>query len=72
MYKYVLIYNGEVKMFYKRDELSDAIQACIYARKFYHDTTLNSIKYSREKHCIELYKFKIDRGLEDVYSYSWQ
>ena len=72
MYKYVLIANGEVKMFYRYDELSDAIQACIYTRKFYHDATLNSMKYSLEKHCIELNEFKIDRGLEDVYSYSGQ
>lgn len=72
MYKYVLIANGEMKMFYRYDELSDAIEAYLYIRKFYHDCTLNIMKYSLEKHCIELVECKIDKERQDVYSHSGQ
>lgn len=72
MYKYVLIANGEVKMFYRYDEVSDAIEAFLYTRKFYHDATLNIMKYSLEKHCLELTECKFDKERKDVYSYSGQ
>ena len=72
MFAYVLIANGALKMFYRYDELSEATQAYFYTRKFYPDCTLNMMKYSSEKHSIELVKCKIDEESKDVYSYSWQ
>ena len=72
LFAYVLIANGAVKMFYRKDELSDAIEAYLYTRKFYHDCTLNMMKYSLEKHSIELVECKIDKEEKDVYSYSGQ
>ena len=72
MFAYVLIANGAVKMFYRKDELSDAIEAYLYTRKFYHDCTLNMMKYSLEKRSIELVECKIDKESKDVYSYSGQ
>lgn len=72
MYEYVIIANGQVKMFYRHDELPDAIEDYLYTFRFYHDTTLNRMKYSVDKHSIELVECKIDKEKKDVYSYSGQ
>ena len=60
MWKYVIIANREIKMFYRFDELGDAVQAYEYTRKFYSDTTLNVMKYSEENHSIELVNCKLE------------
>lgn len=60
MWKYVIIANKEIKMFYRFDELGDAIQAYNYTKLFYEDTTLNVMKYSEEKHTIELVECKLE------------
>lgn len=72
MYKFVLIINGELRMFYRYDELSDAIEAFLYSKKFYKDATLYVMKYSSENNVIELVECNIDKERKDVYSHSRQ
>ena len=71
MWKYVLIANKELKCFYRWDELTDAIQAYNYTKLFYTDTTLNVMKYSEEKHTIELVECKLE-DYSNVFGCSWQ
>ena len=71
MWKFVLIANNELKCFYRWDELTDAIQAYNYTKLFYSDTTLNVMKYSEEKHTIELVECKLE-DYKNVFSSSWQ
>ena len=61
MWKYVLIAHNEIKMFYRSDELSDAIMAYEYTKQFYQDTTLSVMNYSADVHNIILVKCNIDK-----------
>lgn len=72
MWKYVLIANNELKCFYRADELSDAIMAYEYTKKFYHDATLSVMQYSADVHNIILVKCNLDKEKDYVFSSSGQ